>query len=110
MERFADTDAGRAFVATADSRRTSPEVMEAIAFFARDEAEAVSLWDGDAIGTVAHLSDIWEHATGNGRISDEDLLWSDRSFAVVMTEDAARYQRRADRLARGLARHGVVSI
>lgn len=86
MTKFRDTDAAASFIATADSRETSREVMEAIAFFARDEAEAIALWEGDGIDVVASLSDIWEHATGNGRIDADDLMWGGRSLAVVMSE------------------------
>lgn len=85
---FIDTDEGQAFIATAGSRETSAEIMKAIAFFARDEAEAVALWEGDAIGTTANLIDIWENATGNGRIDDADLMWGDRSLAQIMADNA----------------------
>ena len=88
MTHFRETAAGVAFIATADSRNTSPEIMEAIAQLARNEDEAIALWDGDGIGRVANLIDIWERATGNGRISDEVLFWGDRSFAKIMAEDA----------------------
>ena len=75
MARFKDTDVGFAFIATADSRETSREIMEAIAFFARDEAEAVALWEGDGFGTVCDPSDIWEHVTGNGRRDADEFCW-----------------------------------
>lgn len=88
MTKFRDTDAAEAFVATAASRETSPEVMQAIVFFARDEAEAIALWDGDGLGTVANLSDIWENATGNGRVDDESLMWGGRTLAEIMAENA----------------------
>jgi len=88
MTNFYDTDAADAFIATADSRETSREIMIAIAFFARNEREAVSLWEGDGIGVFAHLTDIWEHATGNGRISDKEIFWGGRSLANVVAEDA----------------------
>ena len=88
MTHYRDTDAAAAFIATGASRETSPQVMEAIVFFARDEAEAVALWEGDGIGRIAHLRDIWEKATGNGRISDEDLFWGGRSLAQVMAANA----------------------
>ena len=86
MEKFIETDAAAAFIATADSRNTSREIMEAIAFFARDEAEAVALWDGDAIGVAASLTDIWESATGNGRIDGATLFWGDMSLAQIMAD------------------------
>ena len=88
MTKFNETDAAAAFIATANSRETSKEVMEAIAFFARDEAEAVALWEGSGIGVVANLSDVWERATDNGRDDDEELMWGGRSLACVMAENA----------------------
>lgn len=88
MTKFRDTEAAEAFIATASSRETSKEVMTAIAFFARDEAEAVSLWNGDGLGTVANLSDIWEHATNNGSRDDNEIVWGGRSLAEVMAQNA----------------------
>lgn len=88
MTKFRDTDAAAAFVASAGSRETSPEVMTAIAFFARDEVEAEALWQGDGLGKVCHLSDVWEHATGNGQHDDSDLYWGGRTLAAVMAENA----------------------
>lgn len=86
MVDFADSESGMIFIATGDSRRTSDEIMRAIAFFARDESEAVALWDGDAIDRVATLRDIWEHATKNGLISDESLFWGDRTLCQIMRD------------------------
>lgn len=87
MTKFRDTASADAFIATADSRETSSEVMEAIVFFARNEEEAVALWEGDGIGSVANLVDVWENATGNGRISDETLYWGGRTLATIMGEN-----------------------
>ena len=39
------TAAAEDFVATADSRETSREIMRAIAAFAKDTAEAVTIWE-----------------------------------------------------------------
>ena len=75
MAHFRDTEAGEEFVATADSRETSPEIMEAIAFFARDAGEAVALWEGDGFGTVCHPSDMWEHVTKNGLLEAGSFRW-----------------------------------
>lgn len=86
MTHFSETEAAAEFVASANSRGTSSEVMEAIAFFARDAQEAERLWNGDGIGEIAHLSDIWEKATGNGRLDDADLFWGDRTLAEIVTE------------------------
>ncbi len=86
MTKFIETAAAEAFIATADSRNTSREIMEAIAFFARDEAEAAALWEGDAIGVAASLTDIWENATGNGRIDADTLFWGDKTLAQIMAD------------------------
>ena len=75
MTNFSDTIEGRAFVATADSRETSEEIMEAIAFFARDEVEATALWNGDGFGIVCHETDIWERVTGNGLRDATEFVW-----------------------------------
>ena len=75
MTKFNETDAGLTFIASGDSRETSREIMEAIAFFACDEAEAVALWNGDGFGTVCHPSDLWEHVTGNGRREADEFVW-----------------------------------
>ena len=75
MTKFNETDDGLAFIATANSRETSTEIMKAIAFFARDKAEAEAIWEGDAIGKACTMLDIWENATGNGRLDADDLCW-----------------------------------
>lgn len=74
MTNFCDTDDAATFIATADSRETSVDVMRAIAFFARDLTEAEAIWNGDAIDIVCTMHDIWEHATSNGA-NDVDLCW-----------------------------------
>lgn len=86
MTNYIETPAGEAFIATAESRETSREIMEAIAFFARNDAEAAALWEGDGIGTVADLTDVWERATGNGLIDDAGLMWGGRSLAEIMAQ------------------------
>lgn len=75
MTKFNQTDAGAAFIASGPSRETSTEVMEAIAFFARDANEAENFWNGDFNGQIDFLS-IWENATSNGA-KDADLIWGD---------------------------------
>jgi hypothetical protein len=75
MTAFIDTDAGEDFVASASSRETSIAIMKAIAFFAHDEEEAEALWNGDGLGRICHLSDIWEHVTNNGLTHAEDYFW-----------------------------------
>jgi len=80
MTKYNETDEGLAFIATADSRETSPEIMEAIAFFARNTAEAEALWRGDGLGKIANPSDIWEHATNNGLRPASDYAWGDAGY------------------------------
>lgn len=75
VKKFIDSMAGQAFVRTAASRETSDEIMEAIAFFANNEAEAVNLWNGDGFGVVCHPSDLWERVTGNGRVEADKFSW-----------------------------------
>jgi hypothetical protein len=87
MTHFADTDAGAKFIASGASRETSSEIMEAIAFFARDENEAEDFWNGGFDGRVDFLS-IWEKATGSGNLDAAHLAWGDQSLAQVMAESA----------------------
>jgi len=79
MAKFKDTDAGAAFIASADSRDTSPEIMEALAFFARDLAEAEALWNGDRIDNatcaICTPGDLWENVTKNGMHATTDFCW-----------------------------------
>lgn len=84
MTHYRDTAAAAAFVASAGSRETSPEVMKAIAFFARDAAEAEALWQGDGIDRIAGATDLWEHATGNGRLDGGDLFWGGRTLDAAL--------------------------
>ncbi len=73
MADFRDTDAGAAFIASADSRNTSPEIVEAIAFFARDLAEAEAFWEGDY--AICPPSGLWERVTKNGLHATTDFCW-----------------------------------
>lgn len=75
MSKFIDSDGGEAFLASAASRETSPEIMEAIAFFATNLDEAETLWSGDGFGVICHLTDLWERVTGNGRRDPEEFCW-----------------------------------
>jgi len=72
---FYETDKGIAFVASSASRETSPEIMEAIAFFARDIHEAEELWAGNGFGRIANVIDIVEHVTKNGLHDASDFVW-----------------------------------
>lgn len=75
MTKFIDTAEGQDFIASGHSRETSPEVLEAIAFFARDLEEAEAAWNGDGrVRGICTDRDIWEHATSNGT-RDADLHW-----------------------------------
>ena len=85
MEKFRETAEAAAFIASGNRRKTSPEIMRAIAFFARDCAEAEAIWHGDAIGSACTLSDIWEHATSNGAKSI-DLAWGEQSLEQRMAD------------------------
>ncbi len=71
---FRDTTEGAEFIASADSRETSPEIMEALAFFAHNRAEAEALWNGDIDG-ICHPTDIWENVTKNGLREPEQFCW-----------------------------------
>ena len=73
--KFCETDEGRAFINSADDRETSPEIMEAIAFFAKNTREAEALWNGEGLGEIATLMDIWERVTGNGFRESGDYVW-----------------------------------
>lgn len=75
MTAFRDTEAAETFIASAASRETSTEIMQAIVFFARDLAEAETLWNGDGFGTICNPSDLWEHVTGNGLRDASDYFW-----------------------------------
>lgn len=76
MFNLTDADA---FIATADSRETSVEVMAAIAFLACDMAEAEAVWNGDMVG-ICYPSDVWEAATRNGNVDPTTLYWGGRRF------------------------------
>ena len=89
MTKFFDTVAGADFIASGDSRETSPEIMRAIAFFARTADEAEAIWSGSDHETACHLTDIWEHATGNGRLDDSNLFWGGDTLAAVLAYAAA---------------------
>lgn len=75
MTKWNETQEADEFIASADSRETSLEIMQAIAFFAHDQKEAVALWNGDGFGTVCHVSDLWERVTGNGARNATDYQW-----------------------------------
>lgn len=71
---FRNTDAAEQFIASVASRETSPEIMEAITFFARNLNEAEALWNGDFAG-ICNPSDLWENVTNNGRLDATNFAW-----------------------------------
>ena len=74
MTKWNETDEGTAFIASAASRETSKEIMEAIAFFARTAKEAEALWE-NGYGAAATSLDFWEHVTGNGLRDPSEFVW-----------------------------------
>ena len=93
MTLFRDTDAAAEFIATADSRNTSPEVMRAIAHYAYNAAEAVALWDGSrrvptgrSWGWGPGIHRIARYATDNGRLHSASLHWGDRTLDQIMAD------------------------
>lgn len=83
MTKFNETAEGLAFIGSAASRETDTRIMEAIAFFALNMAEAEALWNGDFEG-VCNPSDLWENATGNGLIDANDMAWGQTTLAAVV--------------------------
>jgi hypothetical protein len=85
---FNETHEGQNFIASGDSRETSSAVMNAIAFFARNEDEAEKIWNGDLIGIACTFLDIWENATSNGTKS-VNLFWGvdGSKWATPFTND-----------------------
>lgn len=75
MAYFAETDAGLAFIASAESRETDVRIMRAIAFFADNKEEAELLWNGDGFGVICHPSDLWETVTSNGLYDASEFCW-----------------------------------
>lgn len=71
---FATADA---FIATADSRETSVEIMRAIAQIARSAEEAENIW---AFADDCELIAILEIVTGNRRGDASDFCWGAAGF------------------------------
>ena len=68
--------AKRTFIETAESRGTSPELMEAIfAVAGNDEARAVQIWEDGP--TENEMVAIVEIVTKNGLASPDDFCWGD---------------------------------
>ncbi len=77
MPHFRDTPEAEAFIASASARETSAEIMDAIAFNARNLQEAEKLWRGEGFGVIAHPVDIWEHVTKNGLRDASEFQWGE---------------------------------
>ena len=61
------------FIESANSRETSPEIMEACLWLARDDEDAaVRIWEDP---TEPELLAIWERVTNNGLIPSEDFCF-----------------------------------
>ena len=82
-----------AFIASAASRETSPEIMEAIAFLARNVAEAEALW-ADGEGACGTVTDVWEIVTKNGRLDASGFVWG--AAGSDWTDSLVYYQDRED--------------
>lgn len=72
MTKFVDTDMADKFIAEADSRRTSVEVMREIARCARDYDDAVAIWEHDFADT-RDLVELARRAVGCSN-PDQDRL------------------------------------
>ena len=119
MTNFSNTEVAQEFIATGASRETSPEIMRAIAFLARDEAEAIRIWEAP---TGAEITAIAEIATGNGRdCQPDELHWGAAGDRWCKTAWAALpYSRQIELLAAHLekvlkpgsdpARHAAVML
>ena len=80
MTLFVHSEDGVAFIASAAVRQTSPEVMKAFAWLARDEADAEQLWEGTGFSGVLTLFDVVEAATTKPRRKATNLLWNGRTL------------------------------
>jgi hypothetical protein len=60
------------FIDTADSRETSPEIMEAIAGLSRSDENAVGIWEAPS---PEEALAIWERVTRNGLVSSTEFCW-----------------------------------
>lgn len=81
-EKFQDTAEGIAFIASADSRETSKEVMETIAFFARNLSEAEKLYNGDFYD-ICSPQGFQEHLSKNGLLDIHSFYWGGSPTSVA---------------------------
>ena len=75
MVKFSESQEAADFIATAHSRETSAEIMDAIVFFAGNLAEAEKIWRDGALPGVATMLDLWESVTKNGLVSSKEFFW-----------------------------------
>jgi hypothetical protein len=75
MTQWNQTAEAAEWIATADSRETSIEIMQAIAFFARSKEEAERVWENGPDGVVCDELMIWENVTQNGLRSADEFFW-----------------------------------
>ena len=85
MTQFHETPAGVAFIATAASRETSPEVMKAIASVSANTEQADALWSGDGIDIICGMSRLVGIATDFGKIETADLYWGGCDLAQIIS-------------------------
>jgi uncharacterized damage-inducible protein DinB len=84
VTHFRETVEGRAFVASADSRETSHEVMEAIAYFALHLADAEAIWMGDFSTGACNPAELWERVTQNEMLVANSFFWGGRPFGDAL--------------------------
>jgi hypothetical protein len=60
------------FKESAASRETSQEIIDAIDGIARDDAEAVRIWEMPSDPEMVH---IWRAVTRNGLLDDYSFIW-----------------------------------
>ena len=75
MTLFRDTKPAAEFIASGDYRETSREIMQTIAYFARNLTEAEQLWADGPDNVICTMSDFLEHLTGNGLRQASDYNW-----------------------------------
>lgn len=83
MTKFIDTAEGKSFIASGDSRETSPEIMEAIAFFANDAADAEAIW-ANGSSPSASVADIARRVTKDGLLDATDFVWGSAGGAWTL--------------------------
>ncbi len=73
---FIESAAGRAFIASADSRETSVEIMVAIARLVHDEDQAVFIWEnGPTFSGICTSQELTDLVTDHGARPTTDFCW-----------------------------------